>query len=100
LAGAAQALVSPCAGDEWEAIAVAPGVRAGSTRGLHAFLTVILALLAKNLHFSSLFCDFSLRSPCSLAIVPNGPSFSAAKQGFFRSRPAPIVSGWKENTGG
>jgi hypothetical protein len=50
---------------------------------LHAFLTVILGSLAKNLHFSGLFCDFSLRYTFSLAIVPNGPSFSAAKQGFF-----------------
>jgi hypothetical protein len=30
----------------------------------------------KNPHFSSLFCDFSLRSALPLAIVPCGPSFS------------------------
>jgi hypothetical protein len=48
-----------------------------------AFLRVIHKRLSKKPHFSSLFCDFSLRSPFSLAIVPNGPSFSAAKQGFF-----------------
>jgi hypothetical protein len=35
----------------------------------------------KNPHFPSLFCDSSLRSAISLAIVPSGPSFSAEKQG-------------------
>jgi hypothetical protein len=48
-----------------------------------AFLRVIHKRLPQNPHFSGLFCDFSLRSAFSLAIVPNGPSFSAAKQGFF-----------------
>ena len=68
-------------------------------RALRAFLTVIHGSLAKNLHFSSLFCGFYLRSLATLAIVPNGPGFSAAKQGFF-ARGLPHCSGWKENTGG
>jgi hypothetical protein len=52
-------------------------------RALPAFPQVIRDSLAKNLHFSGLFRGFSLRSLITLAIVPNGPSFSAAKQGFF-----------------
>jgi hypothetical protein len=35
----------------------------------------------KKAHFSSLFCDFSLRSPFSLAIVLGGPSFSRKNKG-------------------
>jgi hypothetical protein len=54
----------------------------------------------KNAHFSSLFCDFSLRSAIALAIVPFGPGFSAGKQGVVDSRPAPIISEWKEKSGG
>jgi hypothetical protein len=63
-------------------------------RALPAFPQVIRDEHAKNLHFSSLFCDFSLRSLATLAIVPNGPSFSAAKQGFF-ARGLPHVRGGK-----
>jgi hypothetical protein len=48
-----------------------------------AFLRVIHKRLSKKPHFSGLFCCFSLRSTFTLAIVRNGPSFSAAKQGFF-----------------
>src|ERR1700730_17586214 len=35
----------------------------------------------KNPHFSSLFCDFALRSAIPLAIVLCGPSFPNEKQG-------------------
>src|SRR5712664_103287 len=35
----------------------------------------------ENPHFSSLFCDFSLRSLISLVIVPFGPSFSQKNRG-------------------
>src|SRR2546426_12285895 len=35
----------------------------------------------KKPHFYGLFCDFSLRSPFTLAIVPCGPSFFAEHQG-------------------
>jgi hypothetical protein len=54
----------------------------------------------KNPHFSSLFCDFSLRSTLTLAIVPFGPGFSAGKHGVVSSRPASIASEWKEKLGG
>src|SRR5580658_10888057 len=65
-----------------------------------AFLRVIHKRLSKKPHFSGLFCCFSLRSTFTLAIVRNGPSFSAEKQGVVRSRPAPLVAGGKVNTGG
>jgi hypothetical protein len=48
-----------------------------------AFLRVIHKRLSKKPHFSGLFRDFSLRSSFTLAIVPNGPSFSAETQGIF-----------------
>jgi hypothetical protein len=68
-------------------------------RALPAFPQVIRDHLTKKQHFSGLFCDFSLRSTFTLAIVPNGPSFSTIKQGFF-ARGLPHCSGWKVNTGG
>jgi hypothetical protein len=37
--------------------------------------------LPQNAHFSSVFCDYRLRSLISLAIVPSGPSFSAENMG-------------------
>jgi hypothetical protein len=77
-----------------------PGAFAlGECSRLATFLRAFPNRLAENPHFYSLFCDFSLRSLGSLAIVPNGPSFSAAKQGFF-ARGLPHGSGWNVNTGG
>src|SRR6266705_4149969 len=46
-----------------------------------AFLAVISTPSEKKSHFSGLFCDFSLRSCVSLAIVPSGPSLFAEKHG-------------------
>jgi hypothetical protein len=73
----------------WRKLFVTGGGRTGfalqfechGMRVLPAFPQAIPEFLAKNPHFYSVFCDFSLRSTFSLAIVRNGPSFSAAKQG-------------------
>src|SRR5258707_13464176 len=65
-----------------------------SPTGSTAILAVFSTHLQKNPHFSGLFCDFSLRSPFSLAIVPFGPGFCAGKHhGVVSSRPASIRIG-------
>jgi hypothetical protein len=46
-----------------------------------AFSAVISTLLRKNSHFSSLFCDFSLRSAITLAIVAAARVFSVKNRG-------------------
>jgi hypothetical protein len=54
---------------------------AKSTHAKTAFLQWISTRSQKNLHFSSLFCGFSLRSLPGLAIVPCGPSFPRINRG-------------------
>jgi|SRR5216684_4113943 len=46
-----------------------------------AFLQGISTCPPRNLHFSGLFCGFSLRSLPALAIVPCGPGFSESNGG-------------------
>jgi hypothetical protein len=67
---------------------------------LHAFLTVILASLGKKSAFFQPFLRFFLAFYFQLGYSAERPEFFRSKTGVFRSRPAPIVSGWKENTGG
>jgi hypothetical protein len=59
--------------------------RNGSSSAIESFATCCLSgdfhTPQKNMHFSSLFCDFALRSAIPLAIVLCGPSFSSEKQG-------------------
>ncbi len=50
-------------------------------RAKAAFLQGISTRPQKNLHFSGLFCGFSLRSLPGLAIVPYGPGFSESNGG-------------------
>jgi hypothetical protein len=50
-------------------------------RAKPAFLQGISTRPQKNLHFSGLFCGFSLRSLPGLAIVPYGPGFSESNGG-------------------
>ncbi|PYT64094.1 MAG: hypothetical protein DMG35_01680 [Acidobacteria bacterium] len=61
-------------------MAVATLFPGSGTRQSHDF-TRDFHMPAKKVHFSSLFCDFSLRSPFSLAIVLCGPSFSRKNKG-------------------
>jgi hypothetical protein len=46
------------------------------------------------------FLRFFLAFYLQLGYSAERPEFFRSKTGAFRSRPAPIVSGWKENTGG
>src|SRR5437899_2749393 len=64
-----------------------------SKRSPPAILAVFSTRLKKSLIFTAFFCDFSLRSPFTLAIVPFGPGFYAEKHGVVGSRPASIRIG-------
>jgi hypothetical protein len=64
-------------------------------------------MASKKTHFSGLFRDSCLRSAFGLAIVSGGASISHWQLGVMGSRPAspkpgpaPILSEWKDKSGG
>jgi hypothetical protein len=57
-------------------------------------------LTGKKSAFFRPFLRFFLAFYFQLGYSAERPEFFRSKTGVFRSRPAPIVSGWKENTGG
>jgi hypothetical protein len=54
----------------------------------------------KKAAFFRPFLRFFLAFSIQLGYSAERPEFFRSKTGVFRSRPAPLVSGWKVNTGG
>jgi hypothetical protein len=69
------------------------------TRVTHVF-NGYSCLTRKKSAFFQPFLRFFLAFYFQLGYSAERPEFFRSKTGVFRSRPAPIVSGWKENTGG
>ena len=78
--------------------ATAPHPR--SNRSQPAVLAVISTSLQKNPHFSSLFCDFSLRSAIPLAIVQVGPGFPLINRGSSLAACFDSIRSGKKKSGG